>query len=214
MSVLPRRSLFLVGASLLAGSSAHAVTGSGKPATEAREASGFSAISLRGDINVIVRQGTREAVQVSADDNLLPLLQTVVEGSGDNRTLRIQWKSGEWVHTRSKTVVTVDVVKLNAVASSGSGDIVVEALKTPALALSISGSSDAKLSQLDTAQLSVSIAGSGDVRASGKAAKFNISITGSGDVRARELAADEVSVSIAGSGDASVMANKIGRAHV
>ena len=163
---------------------------------------------MRGGIDLVVRQGARETVQVSADDNLLPLLQTTVEGSGESRTLVIQWARGENIRTRAKAVVTVDVVKLTALASSGSGDMVVEVLKTPALALSISGSSDARLSGLDTQQLRVAITGSGDEQASGKAGKLNVSIAGSGDVRTRALLADDVTISIAGSGDASVQANK------
>ena len=204
----PSRRLLLAAALLLSVAGAQAATGSGKPATETRDVSGFSAISLRGNINVVVRQGAREAVQVTADDNLLPLLQATVEGSGDNRALRIQWKPGESVRTKTEPVVTVDVVHLGAVASSGSGDIKNGPLKTPALSLSISGSSDAKVDHLDTTQFSISIAGSGDVRASGQALKLDIAIAGSGDVRTRELAADDVSISIAGSGDADVQANK------
>lgn len=204
-----RRTLFALTLPLLPMAAAHAATiGSGKAATETREASGFAVITLRGGIDLVVRQGAREAVQVSADDNLLPLLQTTVEGSGESRTLAVQWARGENIRTRTKAVVTVVVVKLTALASSGSGDMVVEALKTPALALSISGSSDAKLSGLDTAQLRVAITGSGDVQASGKAPKLSVSIAGSGDVRTGELAADDVSISIAGSGNASVRANK------
>jgi hypothetical protein len=203
-----RIALFALSLLLPAMSACAATTGSGKAATESRELGGFAAITLRGDMDLVVRQGTREAVQVTADDNLLPLLQTVVEGSGDHRTLVIQWPRGESIRTRAKTVVTVDVVKLMALASSGSGDIVAQALKTPALALSISGSSDARLSALDSDDLRVAISGSGDVQASGKAARFSVSIAGSGDVRARDLAADDVTISIAGSGDASVQANK------
>jgi Putative auto-transporter adhesin, head GIN domain len=208
-SLAARRALIAV-ALLLPMLAAHAATtsGSGKAATESREVSGFAAISLRGDMNLVVRQGAREGVQVTADDNLLPLLQTVVEGSGDKRTLVIQWPRGESIRMRTQAVVTVDVVKLTALASSGSGDIVVEMLKTPELALSISGSSDAKLMKLDAEQLRVSIAGSGDVQASGKAGQFSVSIAGSGDVRSRELVADDVNISIAGSGNASVQANK------
>lgn len=214
MNLVARRPLLAaaaLGLAALAGTAAAlaaTTTGSGKAATEARDASGFAAIAMRGDIDVVVRQGAREAVQVSTDDNLLPLLQTVVEGSGDQRTLRIQWKSGESIRTKSRTLVTVDVVRLTAVSLSGSGDLTTEALKTPSLALSISGSSDAQLKQLDTDQLRVSISGSGDVQASGRAAKLDISVSGSGDVRTRELVSDEVNVSIAGSGDASVTANK------
>jgi Putative auto-transporter adhesin, head GIN domain len=178
--------------------------GSGQPRTETRDASGFAAVAMRGDIDVVVRQAAKESVQVTTDDNLLPLLETVV----DNGTLRIQWKRGESVRTRGKTLVTVDVVKLSAVSLSGSGDLRVEPLKTPSLALSISGSSDAALDRLDAGELKISISGSGDVKASGKATKLDISIAGSGDVQARELVADQASVSIAGSGDAKVTAAK------
>lgn len=205
----PRRALCALALTMLSMGAAQAASiGSGKAATEAREANGFAAISLRGDMDLVVRQGARAAVQVTADDNLLPLLQTTVEGAGDKRTLVIQWPRGQNIRSRAKTVVTVDVIKLTALASSGSGDIAVEVLKTPQLALSITGSSDARLSGLDTNELRVAIAGSGDVQASGKAVKLNLSIAGSGDVRARDLSADDVTISIAGSGDASVRANK------
>jgi hypothetical protein len=183
-------------------------TGSGNAATEVRAASDFQTIALRGGIDLVVRQGNSESVTVRADDDILPLVQTVVEGSGETRTLRIQFKSGESVRTKTQVVVTVDVVKLEAIASSGSGDITIEALKTPTLTMSISGSSDAALKQLDTERLAISIAGSGDVQASGRAARLEVSIAGSGDVGARELLAGDVSVSIAGSGDASVTAQR------
>jgi hypothetical protein len=210
MSLDARHRLFVAAtALLLACLPARAATaGSGHAASETRELTGFTAVSMRGDIDVVVRPGARESVQVSTDDTLLPLLQTFVEGSGDRRTLRIQWKPGESPRQKARTVVTVDVLKLTAVSASGSGDITIEALKTPALALSLSGSSDAKLRQLDAGQLGLNIAGSGDVQASGKAGKFDISIAGSGNVQAREFNADDVSVSIAGSGDARVHAAK------
>ncbi|MES2957951.1 MAG: head GIN domain-containing protein [Pseudomonadota bacterium] len=199
--------LFAAG-TLIGGAHAATLEGSGKSATETRALGTFQSISVRDGIDIVVRQGSSEGVQVRADDNLLPMVQTVVEGSGEARSLRIRFKPGESLRTRSPVVVTVDVIKLTALASSGSGNISVEALKTPALALSISGSSDAKLHQLDTDQFNISIAGSGDVHASGRATRLEVSIAGSGEVRTRELASSDVSVSIAGSGDASVAAQK------
>ena len=185
-----------------------ATVGSGTAATENRDVSGFAAISMKGDIDVVVRQAARESVQVSADANLLPLLQTVVEGSGDQRSLRIQWKPGESITRRSRAVVTVDVVRLGAVALSGSGDLDLQTLKTPALKLSVAGSSDAVVRQLDTSELSISVAGSGDVQVRGQTARLTVSIAGSGDVHTRDLTAEEVRVAIAGSGDASVNATR------
>ena len=207
---LSRRRVLMLWAGIALASSAHALTtGSGRSASEIRRDLGaFQAIAMQGDIDVVVRQAAGERVQVQADDNLLPLLETVVEDSGGRRTLYIRWKAGESVRKKNPVLVTVDVRELNALATSGSGDVTIEALKTPAFALSISGSSDANLRQLDTERLQLSIAGSGDVQASGRAARIEVSIAGSGGLHARELAAAEVSVSIAGSGSASVTAAK------
>jgi len=112
----------LFGAVALAARPAWAsTTGSGNAASETRAVSGIQAVALRGGIDVVVRQGNSESVQVRADDNVLPLVQTIVDGSGDARTLRVQFKPGESVYTRVPVVVTVDVIKLAAISSSGSG---------------------------------------------------------------------------------------------
>jgi len=150
-----------------------ATTGSGNAVTEPRPVSGFQAIAMRGAIDLVVRQTGREGGQVRADDNVAPLVQTVVDGSGDARTLRVQFKAGESVRAKTPVVVTVDVVKLSAVASSGSGDIRIEALNTPALSLGIAGSSNARLERLDSEQLSIRIAGGGDVLARGPARRVD-----------------------------------------
>lgn len=195
---------------LLASGAAFAgwTTGSGKLAAEARAVSGFSAIGVGGSIDVVVRQSGKEGVEVKADDNVLPLVETLVEGSGDNRRLKIQFKRGESVRTKNPVVVTVDVINLKALAISGSGDAVVESLITPAFVLSLSGSSDAVIKKIETPQFTVSISGSGDVKAAGLAGKCEISIAGSGDVASRDLSCDDASVSIAGSGDTKITAKK------
>lgn len=185
-----------------------ATTGSGRAATESRAVSDFEAISLSGSIDLIVRQGSKESVEVSADDNLLPLLETVVETGSSGKTLMVRFKRGERVWTKAPVKVTVQVVRLVGLASAGSGNLVVEALKTPSLKLAISGASDARFSELSTDTLEVRVAGSGDVQANGQARQVKVSIAGSGDVKLASLAADDVTVSIAGSGDAAVLANK------
>lgn len=184
------------------------IQGSGKSATESRQVSDFEAISINGSFRLEVRQGTKEAVTVTGDDNLLPLIETLVEQGSNGRTLIIRSKRGESYRTRTEMKITVDVVKLVAIGSSGSGDVLVEALKTPSFKLSISGSGDATMRSLETDSMQLTIAGSGDVRAAGNAKKLRISIAGSGDAAMADLVADDVSISIAGSGDASVTANK------
>jgi carbon monoxide dehydrogenase subunit G len=185
-----------------------AVTGSGTAATEVRTVAPFQAIATTGAINLTIRQATREAVDVRADDNLLPALETVVEADGGTPTLKVRWKRGVDARPRTETTVTIDVVSLHAISAAGSGRITVEPLTTSALKLSLSGSGDARLNGLQVGELAVSVAGSGDVRAAGTAERVRLSIAGSGDLNFADLRADEVTVSIAGSGDAAVNAQK------
>src|SRR5689334_10034881 len=62
--------------------------GSGRIATETREASGFSAIDLRGIGRVVVTVGEQEAVTIEAEDNILPRISTTVRDG----TLVLQFK--------------------------------------------------------------------------------------------------------------------------
>jgi carbon monoxide dehydrogenase subunit G len=187
---------------------AASINGSGRSASESRSLAEFQAISLHGSMDLVVRQGSTQSVQVEADDNLLPLLESVVEAGSQGATLQLRWKKGQSLSSRSKVLVTVVVSKLSALSAAGSGDVKVEAFNTPMLRLSISGSGDAKLLGLTADELGISISGSGDVAGNGSATRLKVSIAGSGDVRLSEMKADDVTVAIAGSGDAAVNANK------
>lgn len=190
------------------GSRAAGISGSGKPATEARALPEFQAIGLNGAIDLTVRQGASQSVQVEADDNLLPLLETVVEAGKDGPVLKLRWKPGHSIFTRSRVRATVVVPRLTALASAGSGDMRVERFDTPVFKLAISGSGDVELADLTTADLGIQISGSGDVAGTGSATRLKVSIAGSGDVSLGAMKADDVSVAIAGSGDAAVQAHK------
>jgi len=185
--------------------------------TETRGVPEFTAIAAQGAISLNISQGPVASVQVTADDKVLPLIETVVEAGRRGPTLLIRYRregSGwglAWGNNSYNTgpiKVVIVTPRLTGLASSGSGDIRVEALNTPTLQLSLSGSGNALLAGLNTDELGISIAGSGDVRADGRGAKLSVAIAGSGDVRLADLRSDEVTVKIAGSGDAAVQAQK------
>jgi hypothetical protein len=201
-----RRALLWSAAAAVAGLTVTAA--SAQPtSSEVRSLEAFSAIVLRGDIDLRVRQSTQQRVEISADGARLAALQTTVQMRDGVPTLVVQWASGSSMRAWSNSgpaVVTVDATTLSALSAMGSGDVDVQALRVPALALSIRGSSDMALRSVQTERLSIAIAGSGDVIASGRADTLEISIAGSGDVQARDLSAQTATVSIAGSGDASL----------
>lgn len=199
---------FIVLSAAIAPAQAGSTVGSGKSASETRMVSGFEAIALHGSMALIVRQAGKEAVEVVADDNLLPLIETLVESTSHGATLVVRFKRGESLRPKTAIRVSVDVMRLTHLAAAGSGDLQVQTLKTPSLRLVMTGSSNAKFAALHTEQLDVHLAGSGNVDAAGEAKQVKISISGSGNVGLEPLAADDVTVRIAGSGDAKVTANK------
>ncbi|WP_349744553.1 head GIN domain-containing protein [Roseateles cavernae] len=180
------------------------VKGSGEAASEKRSPGSFDAITLSGEFKVLVRQAATESVEIRADKNLLPLIETQLVGS----TLEVRTKKGYRLSGTMPIQVNVDIGALRALAVNGSGDIRVETMKTPQLDASISGSGDVRFAELFSERVGFKVSGSGDILAKGRINSLAVSVAGSGDVKASELVADEVKVSIAGSGDVQVQANK------
>jgi hypothetical protein len=155
-------------------------------ATQAREHSGFTAISLAAPVDVEVILGDRESVVLEGDDQVLALIETAVEQGA----LHIRRKPG------TSGWNSLGPVRARVTARQIKG-------------LSIAGSGDIKAAQLSGESLAISIAGSGDVTiGGGKVQGLNVSIAGSGNVKAAKLDAQSVAVSIGGSGDALVWARQ------
>ncbi|MFN9746505.1 MAG: head GIN domain-containing protein [Betaproteobacteria bacterium] len=207
--------LLLPAAALLPSAAwAQRISGSGRAASEMRSLPAFQGVTLSGAMDLVARQGPSQAVEVQADDNLLPLIETEVSGSGADARLQVRWKRGVSIYAAGKVRVIVTVPVLTALTASGSGNLLVEPFETPSLAIRVSGSSDVRLRQLNAGDLQLSISGSGDVAGAGRATTLKIAIAGSGDVQLRDLKADDVTIDIAGSGDASVHADKSLRARI
>ena len=184
------------------------VAGNGDIATEARDVSGFDAVSLSGGFDVVIRQGSGSKVELKADRNLLPYIETRLADGGKGRTLEIAPKRGYNLSFNGTPTITIEMPALRAVSVAGSGNVRAEGIKTAGLDASVAGSGDIRFTDLSAERLGLKVSGSGDIYASGRAGQLGISIAGSGNVKVAELAAEEVKVSIAGSGDAQVQASK------
>lgn len=184
------------------------VKGDGKIVKEARQLDSFDSIALAGPFELKLRQSPTQRVELEADSNLLPLVETRVVSGLRGKTLEVQVKKGYAVYAKQPLRIAVDAATLRRLAIAGSGKAEIEALKAEKLDFDVAGSGSVRAPSLEAGELKMSVAGSGDIRAAGKASELEVSIAGSGDVRAFDLAVDEVKVSIAGSGDAEVQANK------
>jgi hypothetical protein len=186
---------------------ADVVRGAGVVTTQRRDVGTFTGIALGGPFAVVLRPAAREAIEIVADDNLLPLIETTIRGSGDERSLHIEVAKDARIEPRTKIVVTVDVVRVEHLAVGGSGTIDGKTIKAAKLGAAIGGSGSIGLDELDVGELAVAIGGSGAYRANGRARKLKVNVAGSGRCDTERLAAADVAVAVSGSGDARVRAD-------
>lgn len=176
------------------------VRGSGLIVEKARAVTAFSKIRLDGPMNLRLSQAGADTVKVSADDNVEPLIETLVEG--DTLVLRLQ--KGAGLTTRHAPTVLVESKSLQALSINGSGDVSLDKFKGDKLSLALAGSGDLRIGLLEVKELIASVAGSGDVEVAGQADSQQWQLHGSGDVNARSLSGRSVQAQLTGSGDMSI----------
>jgi hypothetical protein len=157
------------------------VVGSGARKTERRDVGDFNRLVVEGAYRVEVSCGGPRSLEIEADDNLLPLIKTDVEGG------RLR------VHSDSRGMKTETMPRLRVSVSDLSE-------------VSIPGASDFSLEGLDNDAFKLNVEGASKFRASGDTSKLDITLNGAGLVDARELRADRVNVVNNGAGTVSVHA--------
>jgi hypothetical protein len=196
-----------VTAGVTLGARTERVAGSGHVIEDSRALSGFSAIHMSGPVDVELRASNREAVTVKADDNVAPLIETLIV-PGDRPALTIGIKPQSAFRAARAPVVIVEFVGIAEIVMRGSGDLRADRIEAADLAISMSGSGDARIRSMKAEMFAAVLAGSGDLAVSGRAEQQAFRVAGSGDVAAGKLEGRSVKVSIAGSGDASVHATE------
>ncbi len=158
------------------------VAGSGARKTERRDVGDFNRLVVEGAYKVEVSCGGPRSLEIEADDNLLPLIRTDVEGG----RLRIH-SSNQGMKTETMPRVRIGVENLSEV--------------------SIPGASDFSLEDLDNDGFKLNVEGASKFRASGETGKFDIMLNGAGLVDARELHAASVTAVNNGAGAITVRAS-------
>ncbi|MDI6643773.1 MAG: head GIN domain-containing protein [Methanobacteriaceae archaeon] len=179
-------------------------SGSGNVVKEVRNVSGFNQISVDGNINVILKQGNAESVEVEAEDNIISNIKTQVTGN----KLNIQQEGTSMIWPSKPINVYVTVKDINSIEVSGSSKVKGTDIDTDDLNLSISGSGTVEIENLTAKQLKAKISGAGNIELSGVVAKQELTIEGSGDYKARDLKTEDAVVTINGAGNADVNTSK------
>jgi len=180
------------------------VKGSGVLKTETRNVSGFTGVALSLPAKVEIVQGSSEDITIEGDDNIVPLIETVVE----NGTLKIRFAEKNMSVSTKLLRAVVNLKSVETLSVAGSGDIRSARLQSTSLKGNIAGSGDINIASLETDALKLSIAGSGNFSAAGKAKSVETNVAGSGDVKLGRLEANTAKASIHGSGDVTVWAKE------
>lgn len=156
------------------------VPGSGVSKTESRSLPEYRAVSMAGAMTVQITLGAPPSFEITADDNLLPLIETRVEGG------RLVVKPTEIIVPKTDIVLT----------------IVVEALDS----VDVAGALDVEVKNLSNASFAFEVAGSSEVTLSGRTEQLSLDVAGSADIHALQLEAKDVTVDVAGSAEVDVHA--------
>jgi hypothetical protein len=157
------------------------VPGSGTARTETRELPAFEEIEFRGLGTLEIEVGPQTPLEITADDNLLPLLITEVQGK------RLIIRPKENIQPKVSPVFRVATPDLNKAACGGAGRVRVKNIKGESF---------------DIVQ-----SGAGAVELQGEVTRLTAVVSGVGAVTADKLAAKQASITISGAGSAVVNAS-------
>ncbi|WP_171469094.1 head GIN domain-containing protein [Frigoriglobus tundricola] len=186
------------------------VDGSGVPATEERFVGDVTEVTFSGIGEMTIVQGVVPSLSVTADDNVLPALETKVNG----RKLTVQTRSRSTISPKTKITYTLTTPRLESVTVSGAGNVRTEKFIGDALTVKLSGAGNARLRDANFKSLNVNVSGAGTASASGSAEKLTLRISGAGDVEAAALKTGTSDVQISGAGNATVWATEALKARV
>ena len=180
------------------GWSSRSVNASGHVITEKRSVTNFNAIELSGGIDLYIHPNSSEKLEVKADDNIMDMIITEVNGG----TLKIYTKAS--IRNPESMRVDVWVDDLESLSVSGGTDTYFEGmLKTDHFKVVSSGASDVSI-DIETKELILVASGSSDINLRGSADYLKATASGSSDLKAYDLAVKKCKLKASGSSDAYV----------
>jgi Putative auto-transporter adhesin, head GIN domain len=156
------------------------VLGNGKVATDTRQIGAFKRVSINSAVKATIGPGTR-SLTLRADENLLPLLETVIEGD----TLVVRVKYGEAIANSTALEATITNDVLEGVAASGAATVTAPVTATTTFPITASGASEVVLTNLSTTSLTIDASGASTVTVTGSATSGAVTASGASALHLR-----------------------------
>ena len=140
------------------------VKGSGVTRSEVRNQTGFKGVDVGGVFEVEIVAGKDFAVEVEADDNLLPFIKTEVEDG----VLHI--RTSENIKSQNSMRLRIAAPDIESLEASGASKVSLEGVNNTSLKVDTSGASKLRIAG-DTGSLEVEVSGAGKIDAESLKAK-------------------------------------------
>ncbi len=176
------------------------IVGNGIVVEETRTVGSFDRITVTGVGNLEIRQGAREELRVRAEENLLDLVKTDVNGG----ELLIWVADGTRFLTTQPIEYHLTVTSLSRVTVTGVGTVRARNLDVGSLTLTRTGVGSFDFDDLRAGQLTVEAGGVGEFRISGSVQTQTVTLRGIHDYMAGDLLSNQADVRIGNLGSATL----------
>jgi len=155
------------------------VNGSGPLTSELRDVENFTGITNTGSFEVYVSEADTFGVELVAQENLLPIIETYVSGGN----LIIETKNHNCYRSSSAVEIYVSLPELDQLRLSGSGILIADVAASPEVEVANSGSGSIEVDSVYAEYYRVSNTGSGHITLEGVVAdEANMIQSGSGTI--------------------------------
>jgi Putative auto-transporter adhesin, head GIN domain len=170
------------------------VRGSGTVKTESRSATEFSSIAFNSEGKVTVQQTGKESLTISAEENLLPLLETHVT----NHILSIGTVNNANINPTKSMEFAIEVKSLDSFNMTGAGSIEAKAIQAKHLTIGLTGAGEMSI-EGNADSLDLNLEGVGNYNGEGFKTK-QATVRSQGVGSAVLNVSDQLDVSVSGIG--------------
>lgn len=174
--------------------SCNKITPSGKIVSDDRNISGFTSISVESGLNADINIAQSEAVNVTADDNLLEYIETYVV----NKTLIIRVANNVSFAKYPSIKITVDALSLSSLSGSGGAGLTLNyPLDSESIKVALSGGGHLS-GRVLASNLTVDLSGGSRVNMEGSCSRLRLTGSGGSTMRGYDLNSADADIVLSG----------------
>lgn len=181
-----------------------AILGSGVTSREIRSVAPFSEITVHHALHADITVGDALQVEVSGDDNVVPLVRTEVRG----QRLVVEMLPGSAVRPRLALLVRVRVPRLLEVQASGAAYVEAHGRAIADLRVEATGSARVSIAGISGSLIQVTTRGASSVSLRGQSRSLTAAILGASGLQARDAVTEAATITVEGSSRAEICASQ------